>query len=231
MAKKAHTQSTIPNPLEALKNVPSDVGASAKETAKEFTGDFFKQLFGDLMGSSKQPSESTIKKSTEQIKNLNPKAGAVELFNAKSHGKAEARPQKQQEKAGKSEAAINYHQDVLRNRERSSRGEVRDINDKIQQITMELKKLISSSKILQMDFAEVAVGQTPATVGEYHINFFEWMLIVIKSARQKVEDSGAWLSTVKGKGGKKSNGYWGMFKKHGTSFGLSGERSVATQSG
>ena len=46
---------------------------------------------------------------------------------------------------------------------------------------------------------------------------------------KKVEDSGAWLGKVQGKGAKK--GYWGMFKQHGTTFGLSGERSVATQVG
>jgi hypothetical protein len=44
-----------------------------------------------------------------------------------------------------------------------------------------------------------------------------------------VEDSGAWLSAMSGKKGKKT--YWSEFKKHGTSFGMSNERSVATQTG
>jgi hypothetical protein len=55
------------------------------------------------------------------------------------------------------------------------------------------------------------------------------MLTVIRGARMKVEDSGAWLSTMQGKKGKKN--YWAMFKKHGTSFGMSNERQVATQTG
>ena len=61
------------------------------------------------------------------------------------------------------------------------------------------------------------------------MNFFEWMLAVIRAAREKVEDSNAWLGTVKGKGAQRN--YWNMFKKHGTTFGLSGERAVATQVG
>jgi hypothetical protein len=55
------------------------------------------------------------------------------------------------------------------------------------------------------------------------------MLTVIRSARQKVEDSQSWMGAVKGKGAKRD--YWGMFKKHGTTFGQSGERSVATSVG
>lgn len=230
MAKKTQTQSTIPNPIEALKSAPDAVGKAAQETAKDFTGDFFKQLFGDLLGaSSKAPSESVIKKGTEQIKNLDPKTGAVELFNAKNHGKTESG--KRTEKAPRQEAAINYHRDVLHNRERASRGEVRDMNDKVKQLTFEIQQLASSSAELRKNFFESSMNHAPAKVGEYHIHFLEWMILMIKSAREKVEDSNAWLNTVKGKGGKKGKGYWGMFKKHGTSFGMSNERAVATQAG
>ena len=71
--------------------------------------------------------------------------------------------------------------------------------------------------------------QTTENTGTYHQNFFEWMLHMIRQAKEKVEDSEAWLNVSKGKGSKK--GYWNMFKKHGTSFALSSEQSVATQVG
>ncbi|HLD02068.1 MAG TPA: DUF5660 family protein, partial [Patescibacteria group bacterium] len=60
-------------------------------------------------------------------------------------------------------------------------------------------------------------------------NFFEWMLSVIRIARMKVEDSGAWMAALSSK--KKGKGYWQMFKKHGTTFGMSHERNVSTQTG
>jgi hypothetical protein len=106
---------------------------------------------------------------------------------------------------------------------------MREINEKLQQIMAELQRLISSSKELKLEFADVNVDAPPPQAGEYHLNFFDWLLLTIRTAREKVEDSGAWLNAVKGKNKKK--GYWGMFKKHGTSFGLSNERSIATQAG
>lgn len=127
-------------------------------------------------------------------------------------------------------AGIDYHAEVVRHRERGSKRESQEIQYQIQQIMEELQRLVSSSdKIIQMTYGQVTVSTTPTIVGKYHTNFFTWMLTVIRTARQKVEDSGAWLATAKGKGGKK--GYWNQFKKHGTSFGMSNERQVATQTG
>jgi hypothetical protein len=83
--------------------------------------------------------------------------------------------------------------------------------------------------VLQIEFKEVAIEQRIVNPGKYHTSFFEWVLSAIRIARMKVEDSGAWLSASKGKKAKKD--YWQMFKKHGTTFGLSNERVVATQTG
>jgi hypothetical protein len=83
-----------------------------------------------------------------------------------------------------------------------------------------------------MEFGGFTVQQTTKEPGKYYINFFEWLLIVIKTAQEKVENSRAWLNTVKGKGRKGDTpDYWQMYKKHGTSFGPSSERSTATQTG
>jgi len=82
---------------------------------------------------------------------------------------------------------------------------------------------------LEVEFKAVVVEQRPVAIGKYHVNFFEWMLSVVRAARIKVEESGSWLSAMSGKKAKKD--YWGMSKKHGTSFSLSGERVVSQQTG
>jgi hypothetical protein len=127
------------------------------------------------------------------------------------------------------EAAMDYHHEIGKSREKASRTELSEMQRNIEEIKHELAKLVSSSQVLKLEFANIGVEQSGKNVGQYHLNFFEWMLAVIRTAREKVEDSGAWLGTVKGKGAKKD--YWSMFQKHGTTFGLSGERSVATSVG
>ena len=128
------------------------------------------------------------------------------------------------------EAGLDYHREITHYAERAHNRETGEIEYKVQEIVAELQRLIdSSSTLIKAEYQEIAVMQAPAEVGKYHINFFEWMLSVIRNARMKVEDSGAWLSAMQSKKGKKN--YWAMFKKHGTSFGMSNERQVATQTG
>lgn len=127
------------------------------------------------------------------------------------------------------EAGIDYISEVLHGEKRISRHEQLALNQRIDQLIEELRKLAKSSKTLEVQFKEVVVEQRPVAAGKYHINFFEWMLSMIRAARIKVEESGSWLATIAGKGKKKD--YWGLAKKHGTQFSLSGERVVATQVG
>lgn len=131
---------------------------------------------------------------------------------------------------GHIEAGNDYHREIIHYAEREHHRELSEVEQQVQEIVIELQRLIdSSSSIIKAQYQDIAVMQAPAEVGKYHINFFEWMLVVIKTARMKVEDSGAWLATMKGKKGKRD--YWSMSKKHGTSFSMSNERQVATQTG
>lgn len=128
------------------------------------------------------------------------------------------------------EAAIDYRQEIMHGEKRISREQEQQLAYQIQEIVAELQRLVNSSQALESQFKDVAVIQMPATKpGKYHANFFTWVLNVVRSARIQVEDSAAWLSMFKSKKGQKQ--YWSMFKKHGTSFGMSNERSVATQVG
>lgn len=127
------------------------------------------------------------------------------------------------------EAGIDYVSEILHGERRITRNEQLEVNQKIEELLVELKKLAKSSKSLEVEFKQIVVEQRPVAAGKYHVNFFEWLLSVVSAARIKVEESSSWLSAISGKRSKKD--YWGMAKKHGTSFSLSGERVVATQVG
>ncbi len=143
--------------------------------------------------------------------------------------------QAQEENKPKSEAAPGldygheYTRDVLQYTERSTRVESQEIKQRVEEIMVELKRLVTTSAVLEAEFKQITTDQVPVKAGKYHLNFFEWMLSVIRSAREKIEDSSSWLAALSSKKSKRQ--YWAMFKKHGTTFGLSNERVVATQTG
>jgi len=95
-------------------------------------------------------------------------------------------------------------------------------------IRAELKALMASLKNLHQEVA-TTVAQEVVNPGVYHINFYEQLRTFIKVLRQQIEDSRTWLAAFSAR--KKKMGYWGMLKKHGTTFGLSNERSLATSAG
>lgn len=90
--------------------------------------------------------------------------------------------------------------------------------------------LEKAGKTLAQEVSKVKLEKAPKKTGIYYIIFLEWLLSVVKQLRMKVEEGQAWLNTFMQKK-KKRMGYWGMYKKHGTTFGLSQERSTATQTG
>jgi hypothetical protein len=94
---------------------------------------------------------------------------------------------------------------------------------------LELKQLSKSVKGLETQVRDVDTNMLPPTPGKYHETFFEYLLTVLKNARIRIEDSSNWLSVVAKKASRK--GYWGMAKKHGTSYTLSADRAVAQQVG
>lgn len=102
------------------------------------------------------------------------------------------------------------------------------IKEKLESVRIELKTLAASIKKFNSQ-VERAIEDIPAHPGIYHLNFLERLRGVIMTLRQSIEDSGSWLALWTSRKQKKK--YWGMYKKHGTSFGLSSERNVSTQAG
>lgn len=117
---------------------------------------------------------------------------------------------------------------------RSKHHEEDDIHRESAVILQKLKQQITilerSEKALVNEVSKIKVEQLPPKTGIYYIHFLEWMLATVKQLRMKVEDGRAWLETFS-KRKKKKLGYWKMYKKHGTTFGLSHERTLATQTG
>ncbi len=206
---------------EIGKTVAKDVAKTAQNEANKMVHEAWAQLIG---GSSKQFGE---KKNESLHSSAESKPRAGDIFDIITFTRNTE--YKGAEKKVRVEAHMNYGGEIAKSSERANRAEMSELNQNIRQIQQELKELVHTSKILNNEFKTLAVEETPPTIGDYHMKFFEWMLIVIRQARAKVEDSGAWLNTVKGKGAKK--GFWGMAKQHGTSFTLSGERTTATQTG
>lgn len=104
-----------------------------------------------------------------------------------------------------------------------------EVEQKIEYILCELKLLAKSVEKVNIEASKIALEQPPIKGGVYHANFFEWILRMIKMARAKVDESNLWLEQFRAR--HKQKGYWQMFKKHGTGFALSGERSVASSVG
>jgi hypothetical protein len=144
-----------------------------------------------------------------------------------------ARAQEEEREEPQIEAGIdylkNYSREISQVAERAVNRENQELEMQLREIMAEIKKLADSSKELQAQFKSVAVEQYVVTPGKYHKNFFSWLLSMIRSARARVEDSGAWLAAMHSK--KKSREYGAMAKKQGTSFTLNNERTVATQVG
>lgn len=99
----------------------------------------------------------------------------------------------------------------------------------LQKLKEQVVILEKSNSGLVTQMAKIKVEQAPKKTGIYYIRFLEWMLIIVRQMRMKVDEGRAWLDTFTKR--KKKVGYWKMYKKHGTTFGLSQERSLSTQTG
>ena len=134
--------------------------------------------------------------------------------------------------APKKESPHKTSETVLFSRARKE--EEQKVTQEAQQILTKLKEQITilekSEKSLVNEVAKVKVEELPRKTGIYYIRYLEWLLTVVRQLRMKVEEGHAWLSTFSQRKKKKA-GYWKMYKKHGTTFGLSHERTLATQTG
>ncbi len=144
-----------------------------------------------------------------------PKAGELHPDQELHLGRQQERVLPQQKTELQPRIAVVTHEDLR-------------TKQQIEAIRQELKALAASLKGLHQEVQQ-AVAEAPVDPGIYHVNFFERLKSLLTILRQQIEDSRTWLALWTTR--RKKMGYWGMFKKHGTKFGLSSERSLATQAG
>jgi hypothetical protein len=100
----------------------------------------------------------------------------------------------------------------------------------LNQLKEQVTLLERSEKAFSKEISKIKVEQMPAKTGIYYLRYFEWLITIVRQLRVKVDEGKAWLQTFNTKKCKKM-GYWQKYKKHGTTFGLSNERSLSTQTG
>ncbi|HSX40071.1 MAG TPA: DUF5660 family protein [Candidatus Saccharimonadales bacterium] len=198
------------NPIEAIR----DIGSGVKQAGTDFAKDSFSDMWDQIFGGAGKSEQSSHQKSGDLQEGVEFDLSSLEH---KVKELADAEP------------GIDYKREILHAEAKIASENQQDIKMQVQEIMVELKRIMETSQELAIEFKDVSVMQAPQKAGIYHTHFFAWVLSSLRAARQRVEDSAGWLSAMKGKSNKK--GYWGMFKKHGTTFGLSNERAVATQAG
>lgn len=196
------------NPIEAIRDASFDVAKGVGSTIKHDLGEqMISDAWDQLLGVESKPKAHQASGDLQE--------GQEIIFIQKE--RVESQP------------AINYASEIIHAEKRTENRENRELETKIEEIMIEIKKLSNSSQELQVTFQDITVEALPVNPGKYHLNFFEWMLVTIQNARMRIEDSAAWIGVVSGKKNKKD--YWSLSKKHGTSYMLSGERTPATQTG
>ncbi len=103
------------------------------------------------------------------------------------------------------------------------------IHKLMQELSVEVKRLEAQTAELTADVKKITVESMPSNPSLYHLNFFDWVIGTLRDLRKRVSESRLWLNMWNQK--KKQKGYWAMFKKHGTSFAMSDERSAASSAG
>lgn len=140
---------------------------------------------------------------------------------------------KKEEKKAISSEHMEYFREVKSADTIAENRHERQITSQVEQIRMEIKRLVKTSVIVEQTVKGAVADTAPVRPGKYHVSFFEFVLNTIKDATRKLEDSVSFGAIFQGKKRAKQSKqqHWTKVKEKGTQFGLSGERTVATQTG
>ncbi len=210
---KKKPQSPVKNDLEtdsSFKSIPKGIANEVSKASQAAV----KDMWASILGTNKYSADKNPSK---------PKMGG-DLTPGQAVDFKHAQEQKAQ--APRNEAPMSYSREIAEAGKHTTQQETHQIRQEVQAVIYELKRLASSSKAIEKDVAIATGPSTPTNVGVYHKNFFEWMLLVVRDARKRVEDAGAWLRTVK----SKRKMAVGKMKKNMSQL-MSGERSSSNSTG
>ncbi|HVT01162.1 MAG TPA: DUF5660 family protein [Patescibacteria group bacterium] len=204
--------------LEAKPQASSEP-ATLQGEAKAFANDAVNMLWRDLLVGSRDSAVQQL--------------FGGDLNEGQAVSLKQKQAQKEEEQVEKKPQVTAEHMEYFRtvnNADRISETRVEtNIQRSVDEIRIEIQKLIKTSKLVERTVKDATADKAPVKPGKYHINFFEFVLGVIREATRKLEDTNAMGAVFTSK--KQQSKYWNSYKSHGTSFGLSGERSSATQTG
>ena len=207
-AKKPHIQQES---LERHINTKSVNGSLS-----DVSSGVFSALWKDLLtGSSKDVSAQIFGA---------PKGASHELKPGQ-----EASLKKPEKKKAVTEAHMEYFREIKNADISPRKQEDQAMEQKVEQIRIEIKKLMNASKQLEATFKNVQIEQKVVKAGRYHETLLTFILSLVRSAKVKMEEGASWMNVSKNK--KQQRQYQSMAKKHGTSFTLNNERTAATQTG
>ncbi len=206
--KKKSKQYIDQNPIEAITNIGSDIKQS-------FVDDLGKGVVTDLWDQFLGAGESRANGS-----------GDMEMIAGEE---IDLESMRKKDKKAEAQPGIDYAREIIQAGKHAGVENTREMEVKIQEILIEIKQLANSSTELREKVEIISVEQIAEAPGAYHINFFEQILQWLRDARMNVEDSLAWFHALRSK--KAAKQYGKLTKKHGTSFSLSNERTVSTQTG
>lgn len=211
--KHIQEQSIEAKPMSILGGLKSIVDGTSKSLWKDV-----------LVASQEEVSEQLI---IPTIYGETLKKG--EEVNLKKKKAAEEAAEKQEKKPQITSEFMDYKREVINAERVGDRKIEQQITSEMEQIRMELQKLAKTSKIVERTVKDAMADKAPVNPGKYHLNFFRFVLSVLREATQKLEDTASFGKVFTSK--KQQSKYWSSFEKQGTTFGLSGERTVATQTG
>jgi len=123
---------------------------------------------------------------------------------------------------------IALEKTLLREEKEISVQKSNELKLRLQALMQEVLALAKSTQSLG-EKVEVAAMQAPAQPGVYHLVFFEKLLSFIRNFRKNIEDASLWLQASNKRAEKKN--FWAIYKKHGSSFLLSGEHYLTRSAG
>jgi len=205
-----------------MKSHNNIIGSSLAEAGSGIT-DSLKKLLESTNKTAKDQLTAATKDAQTQVFGLESdlKEGDEIELNSKSDEK--------QENKGISAEHQAYFREIITSPIRAEHEDRQQLSAQIEEIRIEIKKLKTASAEMEVVFRQLDTQQTPEKPGKYHLNFYEWVFMTVRNAREKMEEVATLGSMVASR--KQEKQYLAMSKKHGTSFSQNNERSIARQAG
>lgn len=105
--------------------------------------------------------------------------------------------------------------------------EIQELISQIKQEIETIKKADASVLHQVQDIQKLSVESLPEEQGVYHVRFLEIVLSILRTLRQKINESGTWLTAMISKKKKRGSLFMARSKKMGTQYSLSQELQSA----